>query len=189
MSEAAGQAERDQPLLAWTPTTSTWFWWMGVGTMQLVAATLVYEFVAYHGQIPMSLTINITLAVVLYLALLAAHEGIHGLATMAFGGRPEYGVLRAGRIPMGFYATAPGHRFERWPYILIALAPTLIIAPLGVLLCWSPLGEFLWIPLGAHFGGCVGDLAITRHVLAAPSGAFVEDLRDGLRIWSGSAVR
>jgi Putative zincin peptidase len=84
---------------------------------------------------------------------------------------------------VGFYTTAPGYRFGRNAYLAIIVAPLILIAPLGAVLCWSPLGEVLWFPLATHLGGCIGDLTIARHVARAPRDVQCEDLRDGVRFW------
>ena len=154
----------------------------------VVLGSLGYELVAGHGQMPDAISINIVLTLVLALALAAVHEGIHGIAMIAFGAKPSFGILRDGRVPAGFYATSPGHRFRRWPYLVVALAPTVILAPLGIPLCWSALGSSLWMPFGAHLGGCVGDLTIVLIVLQTRGDILVEDLRDGMRIWKTASV-
>ena len=91
-----------------------------------------------------------------------------------------------GGIPLGFFATAPGHRFSRREYLLVALAPFLVMTPLGAAACLLPFGGYLAVPLAIVFGGCIGDLAITWRVLRAPSNADCEDLRDGVRFWTAS---
>ncbi len=173
----------------WKPTRSTWYAWWGLGTVLCVVGGLGYELLAYHGEMPTSWSINLVLTLVLVFGIFGVHEGIHGAAMMVFGAAPSFGILREGAIPVGFYATSPGYRFSRWQYLIVALAPTVIIVALGIPLCWSPIGWALWVPFGGHLGGCVGDLTIARHVFAAPADALVEDLRDGMRIWQGPTAR
>jgi hypothetical protein len=177
-----------QPIFAWKPTRRVWVAWMATGTVAATIACLAYEWIAGHGQIPTAVSLNLVALVVLVIAITAMHEGIHGLAILAFGGRPDFGILRTGGMPVGFYTTADGQRFSRSAFLVVALAPTIVIVPLGALLCWTELGAVLWAPLGVHFGGCVGDLTIARQVLAAPRDATIEDLRDGIRVWPASVV-
>jgi hypothetical protein len=192
VADAAEKRTGDPPPEAlvgeWRPTRGTWAWWWTGGTILASAAAFFYEWIAGHGQIPTEFSINLVLLVILVLAFTALHEGVHGLAMLAFGARPQFGVLRTGRIPQGFYTTSPGHRFRRHAYIVITLAPLVVIAPLGVPLCWSSLGSVLWLPLGVHLGGCVGDLTIAKHVISGPPAVVCEDLRDGLRFWSAPRV-
>jgi hypothetical protein len=177
-----------QAVSEWKPTGRTWVAWTVGGSLTGAAACLIYQWIAGHGQIPTSFTLNLVLLVVLLVAIGALHEGIHGLVALAFGGRPDFGILRAGRVPVGFYTTANGHRFSRAGFVALALAPAVVIVPLGGLLCWTSLGPVLWAPLGVHFGGCVGDLTLVRKAFAAPRGAMIEDLRDRIRIWPASVV-
>jgi hypothetical protein len=144
---------------------------------------LGYSWFAGRGQIPSFISVNIALTLALILALSAAHEGVHGLAMMAFGARPTFGILKSGRVPWGFYTTSPGRRFTRRRYLIVALAPLAVIAPLGIPLCWSPIGGDLWFPFAVHLGGCIGDLTIAWHVLSGPREIFCEDLADGVRLW------
>jgi hypothetical protein len=174
--------------LEWKPTTRTWIAWTATGTVAATIACLAYEWIAGHGQIPTTVSLNLVALVVLVAAIVAIHEGIHGLAILAFGGRPDFGILRARGMPMGFYTTADGQRFSRPAFLAVALAPAVVIVPGGALLCWTALGPILWAPLGVHFGGCVGDLTIVRWVLSAPKGAMIEDLRDRIRVWPASVV-
>jgi hypothetical protein len=174
----------------WHPNQSTYAWWTLLGSLLAGFGGLAYLWIAGHFQMPLSISVNIVLALALILALGAVHEGVHGIVAAASGAHPQFGVLRQGRVPMGFYTTAPGYRFGRNAYLTITLAPLILIAPLGAVLCWSALGEVLWLPLGVHLGGCIGDLAIARHVARAPRDVQCEDLRDGMRLWlrAGSAV-
>jgi Putative zincin peptidase len=150
------------------------------------AGLVVYLGIALGGAIRTAATISLVqIAVVLVLTLLLAaiHEAVHGIVMLAFGAKPEFGVLRVDGVPAGFYATAPGYRFGRRAYLVVCLAPLAVLAPLGVPACRLPFGAYLVVPFAIHLAGCIGDLDIFRHVLAAPSDALVEDLRDGMRLW------
>jgi hypothetical protein len=170
----------------WKPSRATWVAWSVLSVPIVVAAALGYEFVALRGVFPTSVSVDVmqfALAVGLTLALAAAHEAVHGLVMRAFGASPEFGVLRADGVPLGFFATAPGHRFSRREYLIVAMAPVLVLTPLGVPACLLPFGAYLAIPLAVVCGGCVGDLTIAWRVLQVPSNIECEDLRDGVRFW------
>lgn len=170
----------------WKPSRTTWVVWTVLSLPIAVLAFWGYEFVALRGVLPHSGSVNLTqlaLVMALTFALAAVHEAVHGLVMRSFGAIPEFGVLRVDGIPLGFFATSPGHRFSRRQYLTVALAPFLVITPLGIPACFLPFGEYLAFPLAIVFGGCIGDLAITWHVLGVPPNVECEDLRDGVRFW------
>lgn len=174
------------PISEWKPSRATWVGWTILGLPMTVLAGLGYVFIATRGAFPASGSANLAqlaLVAALTFALAAVHEAVHGLVMSAFGASPEFGVLRVERVPLGFFTTAPGHRFSRRQYLLVALAPFLVITPLGAAACLLPFGGYLAVPLAIVFGGCIGDLAITWHVLGVPSNVECEDLRDGVRFW------
>lgn len=121
------------------------------------------------------------LAIVLTLVL---HELVHGLVMRIFGARPRYGALWKQAM---FYATSPGYAFRRNHYVVVALAPFLLISLLVVLGMWLLQGT-VWVALLGVGGllnasGAVGDLWITRIVLRYPDRAYIMDERDGMRVF------
>lgn len=173
----------DALIMEWRPGSATWIGWLVGGTAMAVVGYLGYLLVAWHGAIPQGSTLNFSaLQILLLVGLAAVHEGIHGVFMLACGARPQFGILRVGHTPMGFYATSPGHRFGRARYLSIVLAPLAIISPLGIIVSFA-VGADMAFPFAIVFGGCVGDLNIMWHVLRAPRGALYEDMRDGLRVW------
>jgi hypothetical protein len=186
MTEQAEAALPEGLISEWRPGRTTIVAWTLAQLPIAAVGILVYLGVATRGDYPTSGTyglLEIAAALALILGLAALHEAVHGLLMFAFGARPEFGVLRLEGVPAGFYATAPGHRFTRRRYLVIALAPLAVLAPLGLPACLLPFGEFLAVPFGLHLAGCIGDVDIARHVLRAPSDVLVEDLRDGMRLW------
>jgi len=113
--------------------------------------------------------------------LLAAHEGLHGLAMAAFGARPRFGATMVAGVAPALYTTATGHRFSRAEYLAVALTPGVAISTLGALGCLTPVGPVLVVPLAIHLSGCVGDLAAALRLAREPRGTGCEDLRDGIR--------
>jgi hypothetical protein len=124
----------------------------------------------------------IALTALLTLPLYVLHELIHGWTMGRFGARPTYGWGAVGGIPGYLYCTAHAHRFSRRQFVAIALAPSLVISVLGALaIATLPLGGWLVVPLGFHFGGCVGDFWAVALVLRKPRGTRIEDLESGVR--------
>jgi hypothetical protein len=174
------------PISEWKPSRTTWLVWTVLAAPLAVLAALGYVLIASRGTIPASGSANLAqlaLVAALTVGLAAAHEAVHGVVMRAFGASPEFGVLRVERVPLGFFTTAPGHRFSRRQYLTAILAPFLVITLLGMPACLLPFGEYLALPLAIVFGGCIGDLAITWRVLRTPSNVECEDLRDGVRFW------
>jgi hypothetical protein len=124
----------------------------------------------------------IALIAALTLPLYVVHEWIHGWTMARFGARPTYGWGAIGGVPGYLYCTAHEHRFSRLQFAAIALAPCLLISSIGALaIATLPWGGWLVVPLGFHFGGCVGDFWAVALVLSKPRGTQVEDLQTGVR--------
>jgi hypothetical protein len=176
----------------WRPTRGTALAWMILSVPILAMAWALYELVALRGQIPTEWSINsndMILVLALVLGLACLHEAVHGVVVLAFGARPQFGILKIGGVLAGFYTTAPGHRFSRRRYLILCLAPLVLLAPLGVPACMLPFGAYLAPTFAVHLAGCIGDVGIAWHVLREPSDALCEDLRDGVRFWRAERPR
>lgn len=121
------------------------------------------------------------IAVVLTIIL---HELTHGLFIRIFGARPKFGILWKG---MMFYATSTGYAFQRNKYLVIALAPFVLISLLLIVGMWLLQGT-VWVALLGICGtlnasGAIGDMWITVIVLRYASEALIIDERDGVRVF------
>lgn len=177
----------------WHPGRATTVVWTILGSVMGVVGFLVYGSIALGRPLPTnswSITVNLielALEIALIFGLGAIHEAVHGVVMIAFGAKPQFGILKLEGIFAGFYATAPGHRFGRRAYLLICLAPLAVLAPFGIPLCRLPFGAYLVVPFAAHLGGCIGDLTIALRVLRSPREVVVEDMCDGMRVWRAEA--
>lgn len=133
--------------------------------------------------------IGLTLLVVVGLTLLVIfpHELCHGLAIRAFGGEPRYGFGIAYFVfPYAFATTET--RFTRNQFIVIALAPLVVLSiigfPLMVVFEWT----WLVIPLAMNAGGAVGDIWMALTLLSYPSGVRVVDTTTGLEVYGPPGV-
>ncbi|MBN1259107.1 MAG: DUF3267 domain-containing protein [Anaerolineae bacterium] len=156
---------------------------LGVGFLGLVLAFGRPFDIDFESQTIMQGLIQLGLTVIVALAVFPLHEGVHGLAMRIFGAHPKYGVMWQSLM---FYATAPGHAFSRNSYLVIALAPFVILSLLaggGIwLLAGSP-SVFLPVFFGVINGsGAIGDLWICTIVLRYPAHARIIDERDGIRV-------
>jgi hypothetical protein len=177
----------DGLLSEWRPTRATILAWTFPAVLASMAADGVYGYVALRGAIPNSWSIDLAQALLeigLVFGFAAIHEAIHGAAFLAFGARPTFGIFRVAGRWVGLYTSAPGRRFSAREYVTICLAPVVLLTPLGLLACLLPFGVYLAWPLGIVFGGNIGDVTITWHVLRAGRGVRCEDMPDGTRFWS-----
>jgi hypothetical protein len=173
----------------WKPSRSTLLGWSIMAVPMSIVGVVAYELAALGGKLPGSEFSGsvglgeILLVLALTFGLACVHEAVHGVVMLAFGARPEFGVLKIEGTWAGFYTTAAGHRFGRRQYLAICLAPFALLSPLGLLACQLPFGAYLVFPFTVQLAGCVGDLTIVWHVLRVPSDTLCEDLRDGTRFW------
>jgi hypothetical protein len=139
------------------------------------------------GRLPSSIEFGlrevgmILLGVILTLVL---HELVHGMAMQMYGANPKYGVIWK---QMMLYATSPGFAYRRNNYVVVALAPLVLISILIVLGLWVLQGT-LWVALLAVCGtinasGAVGDMWITTIALRFAPTAHIMDERDGIRVF------
>ena len=142
------------------------------------------------GKLPLEGGINFGLREMIFVLIgiifiLVLHELMHGLTMRLFGASHKYGIIWKGIM---LYATSPGHAYPRNNYVIIALAPFILISILVVLGMWGLQGT-LWVALLGICGvinasGAIGDMWITAIVLRYPITAYVMDERDGVRVFS-----
>lgn len=111
------------------------------------------------------------------------HEVLHALTMRWCGARPRFGALLRQLL---FYATSPGYAFRRNSYILIAMAPLVLLSGLAILGMLLLQGRD-WVVLLAlcaaiNGSGAVGDLWLVSIALRYPAIAYIVDERDGLRV-------
>lgn len=124
--------------------------------------------------------VGVLLAV--YAAMIIFHEGIHGLFFWLFSRAfPVFGF----RIYYAF-ASAPGWYFPRNPYLLISLAPLLLLDALGVFLLAVVPASWLFpvvLLLIINTSGAVGDIFVACWLLKFPSDSLALDLEDGVQLF------
>jgi hypothetical protein len=117
------------------------------------------------------------------------HEGVHGLAMRAFGARPVYGF----KLELGAaYCAAPGHAFTRSQFLIIVLAPLLVLtvvcyALMVPLLAW-PGWQLIALAGAFNITGAIGDLYMAVYVTRQPAGAYVVDELDGIRVFASAST-
>lgn len=111
------------------------------------------------------------------------HELVHGAFFWLFShSRPKFG-FRGGYA----YAAAPGWFFPRNQYLVIGLAPFVILSLVGmILVIFVPprLLAVILVGMIANASGSVGDLWIISLVIRKRRKIVVEDLGDGMNIYA-----
>lgn len=166
----------------WKPTKRELVVWNVLALVVFLVSISLFTFLAIgSGSAQIGFGDMIwTLAIVV--VGLAAHEFIHGIAFASFGGRPRFGAKMMKRVTPVLYCTAPGALFTRSQFLVIVLAPLVVINGLGIVLIQTTdIGGWLVVPLAVNMSGAIGDLWIAAKVSRLPAGTRVEDMEDGVR--------
>lgn len=148
------------------------FWWVLFSvTLGLLGGRYISEFVVTLSNVLLGALIALLLVPLL-------HEAVHGVAAMLAGVRPAYG------IGPGFaYTTFPEPVAKR-AYLVIGLAPLVVLSALGLPLAavWdSGVGLVLFF-LVVNAAGAVGDLWMSWRIALQPRDALFVDLADGFAV-------
>lgn len=170
----------------WNPAGRTLVLMNLVGFAILVVGLFAYGgiWVAATGATSATFDIWDVLLVGMVFVLMILHEGIHGIAIAAFGGKPEYGAIMIGKVMPAFYCTSRGTRFTRLQFTVIALAPAVVLGVgAAIAIALLPSSGWLVVPAAIHLAGCVGDFAMTFIAARLPAGSLIEDMRSGMRLY------
>lgn len=126
--------------------------------------------------------------IVLVVAMIPLHEGAHGLAIVWVGHKPRFGAKLS---KMVVYATTDAGLFRRNEFIVVAIAPLVVLTLLGMLLVffvpdWGAYYISLAVILNA--GSAIGDLWMLAVVLRYPASALIRDEEDGIRVFTQSTT-
>ena len=110
--------------------------------------------------------------------VLILHEGLHGLAALALGHRPVFGV----KFPLFF--TTFRHKLPRGVLIVVALTPLVVIDGVGMILYLKDiLPLFSLICVEVNTIGAVGDCWIVMKLLGHERGTLIQDTMSGIEVW------
>lgn len=169
-----------------------WLNLVAIGVMALALVIFLGWLVLYHAAgAPMVINslperLPTAFGILLVLAILPLHEWIHGLAIGYFGHRARYGIKPLKGV---LYATADGALFWRNQYIVVALAPLVVISLIMLVASlFFPAETALWLMFAAALNatGAVGDLWMFIAVMRwrFPPHILVRDEEDGMRVFS-----
>lgn len=137
----------------------------------MIVAWLRPEMGSIEGRIDL---LHILLILALPIASIVLHELVHGFFLWLFTReRPRFGVKG-----LFAYASSPGWYIPRNQYIVVALAPFVLITLVGIG-CLMLLPQLAILPLvlvlATNAAGAVGDLAITGWILTRPPVTYVSE--------------
>jgi hypothetical protein len=121
--------------------------------------------------------------IVVVIVTFGGHELAHGLAIRWAGHRPRFGIaLQKGVL----YATADGAYFPRNHFVIIALAPLVLLTLIGmIVMAFVPdsIGYYVGLIVVLNAAGSIGDLWMSAEVLRHPPDTLVRDEADSIRIY------
>jgi hypothetical protein len=132
-----------------------------------------------------ALLLGVALNIVAYFVVLPLHEGIHGLAFAFWGGKPYYGA----KLPFALYCGAKDQVFRRNQYLVVGLAPLVIITLAAIVFTLLAPGLAVYTLFGSigNFSGAAGDIWVALKLLRQPAHVLVEDTSSGYRVWEVTA--
>ncbi len=149
------------------------FWWV------FFSVTVGMLGGRYISEVAVTLP-NLLLGSVVALVLVPLlHEAVHGFAAMLAGVRPSYG------IGPGFaYTTFPNPVGKR-PYLMIGLAPLVVLSAIGLPLAvvWDAATGMILFCLVVNAAGAIGDLWMSWRIALQPGDALFVDLADGFAVF------
>lgn len=133
----------------------------------------------FPGPLALALTSPYQILILLGIALLVivTHELIHGLFFWIFTrARPQFGFRGAYA-----FAAAPDWYLPRGPYLLVGLAPLVVISAAGLALVAfvpAPAVPAVLLAITLNAAGAVGDLAVVAWLLTRPATCLINDHGD-----------
>ncbi len=116
-----------------------------------------------------------------YVLILLVHEAIHGLVILVLGGKPYFGA----KLPLALYCGARAQLFHRNQYLLVALAPLVIITLAALILTFAApvLAAYTLFASIGNISGAAGDVWVAARLLHRTRDILVEDTDSGYRTW------
>lgn len=190
-------ATRDRPIYVFRLTPEISLIWAILGSLLLILAaagaswyygiiheqSVIFSVEGSEGGVWQGILIFLILFVITF-GTIFIHELVHGIAFAAFGGSPRYGLKVKYSLPLA-YATSPGHTFSRNTFLIIGLAPLVVIDVVCLLLlAIFPQAPWLIWVIAFNTGGAIGDIWIAVQLLRCPKSIRVEDREEGIAIYA-----
>ena len=156
-----------------------------VGLIIFVGLNLGVYVWHYHVLIgPLSLPsvlLWIVINILAYIVVLPLHEAVHGLIFLLWGGRPHYGM----KLPFALYCGAKDQLFQRNYYLVVGLAPLVVLTLAAIVLTLVAPGLASYVLLGTvgNFSGAAGDVWVAWRLWQQPPHILIEDTQSGYTAW------
>lgn len=156
-----------------------------VGIFFFVALDLISCFwqghVFFQGVTWQEVAVWLGINIIGYFIILPIHEAIHGLTILFWGGRPHFGA----KLPLALFCGARQQIFRRNQYIVIAMAPLVVISVAGMILTllMPGLATYALFAIAGNISGAAGDLVVVWQLYHLPRHILVEDTETGYRTW------
>ena len=175
----------DRPAYTFEMTSSVAGLWAVASTVILLAAVVAVALLYWAVAHPLfTRGTNLLFFPLALLVTLPLHELVHAAFVLLFGGRPRFGAGIKGGMPY-LYVTDPGRRFNRNRFIVIALAPLVLIDLVALaLILVQPAWSWAAVAFVVNTSGAIGDLWIVGLLVRFPPWALVEDRTLGFAVWS-----
>ena len=123
----------------------------------------------------------IAINILSYLVILPVHEALHAAAFSFWGGKPYFGL----KLPYALYCGAKSQLFRRNQYLVVGLAPLVVITLAGIIFTLlSPvLASYIIFATVGNVSGAAGDVWAVARLLRQPGTTVVEDTDTGYRAW------
>ncbi len=168
---------------------------LAIGRLSVVAIVLlpVWAFVflaivgllggrdSYGFEFDLSGLMTAAFGTVLVVVLVTlVHEAVHGLAGLAQGAKPAFGV------GPGFAYTTFFQPINKLNFLVIGISPLIVISILCVAIALLVPSLAGWMIFTAVFNatGAIGDLWMIWRILRSPRGAMFFDLADGFMVYA-----
>jgi hypothetical protein len=156
-----------------------------IGMCFCVALDLVSYFwqahMSFKGVTWQEVTVWLVVNIIGYFIILPVHEAIHGLTILFWGGRPHFGA----KLPLALFCGAREQIFRRDQYIVVALAPLVVLSIAGMILMLLAPGfaSYAIFAIAGNISGSAGDLVVARQLCRLPRNVLVEDTETGYCAW------
>jgi hypothetical protein len=156
------------------------------GTVFFVGLNLLAFHWQYHVWLaPLSVwgvVFWIIINVIGYIVILPLHELIHGICFILWGGKPHFGA----HLPLAIYCGAREQLFRRNHYLVVGLAPLIVLTLLGIVvtLLQPGIASYLLLAFIGNFSGAAGDIMVAQRIAHLPANILLEDTETGYTAWS-----
>jgi hypothetical protein len=114
--------------------------------------------------------------------IISLHEMVHGVFFWLFSGeKPVFGLG-----PGYAYAAAPDWYFPKGQYLVIGLAPLVVLTVIGLgLIVFIPLTwvGIVALALAFNMGGAIGDIYVCARIAREAAEVWVQDKGDGFAVY------